>query len=438
MTAGLFATVLEPWSRRRAWGLLVAVVLLGMVLRAMAVVALGSPLESDELAYHSMATSLLGGQGVVDFMGNRAMYNVGYPLFVIVPLFAVVGDSVVALQALQVALGGLTVVLVYALVRAVDAGRGAAVLAAAAWAFYVPAMTMAESVLKENLQVPLMVGLLIALLRLARASGWWPAVAVGFAFGLLALVGNSALSLALAVPVALWLAWNRQHEVSTSAVAPTHAAFGHAVLIAVVAAAIAAPWMWRNAQQIGAPVLNTNGGFNLYLGNNPAATGRFVSIADTPVAPRWEALRREGEVLASETLRQEALAWVRANPGRFFELVVQKAVWFWSPPESKHGVGRVEALVRWVWSAQFVVLAALAAVGTLLLWRHLPRGIWVLWAGVLGYWVAHLPFYVLTRYREPVMPLVAAIAAIVLVSAAAAWRRRAAPAAARRGLSSSP
>jgi hypothetical protein len=436
MTAGLFAAVLEPWTRRRAWGLLATVVFLGMVLRALAVVALGSPLESDELAYHSMAINLLGGQGVVDFMGNRAMYNVGYPLFVIVPLFAVVGDHVAALHALQVVLGGVTVVLVYALVRTAGAGRGAAVLAAAAWSFYVPAMTMAESVLKENLQVPLMLGLMMAMLHLARVPGWRPALAVGVAFGLLALVGNSALSLALAVPVALWLAWKRQRGDAASAVAPTRAALGYAVLIAVAAGAIAAPWMWRNAQQIGAPVLNTNGGFNLYLGNNPAATGRFVSIADTPMAPRWEALRREGEVLASETLRQEALAWVRANPGRFFELVMQKAVWFWSPPESKPGIGRLEALVRMVWSAQFVVLAAVAAVGTLLMWRHLPRGAWVLWAGVLGYWVAHLPFYVLTRYREPVMPLVAAIAAIVLVAAVAAWRRGAASAATRRGLSS--
>lgn len=410
-------------GRRRVFGLaLVAVFLVAVALRGAAVWALGSPLESDELAYHSMAQSLLAGQGIVDFMGNRAMYNVGYPLLLMAPVYAVVGESVPALQAVQVLLGGVTALAVGWLAREAGASRGAAVLAAGAWAVYVPALLMPESVLKENLQVPLMLLAVGLALRLARGAGWRTALGCGAVFGLLALVGNSALSLALAVALALLLAptpWTRK--------------LAFALAMAMVTVAVAAPWMLRNRAVLGAPVLNTNGGFNLYLGNNPAADGGFVSIAATPLAADWEGLRRGGEVAASQRLRDEAVAWALANPARVAELVLVKAGLFWSPPVAKADDSRAAALARQAWAWQFVLLslaavAAVAMLGLRLVRRAVPwRGAvpaLVLLAAVAGYFAAHLPFYVMPRYREPVMPFVIALAALAASAAMARWRGR--------------
>src|SRR3546814_17352172 len=83
---------------------------------------------------------------------------------------------------------------------------------------------------------------------------------------------------------------------------------------------------------VGRPVVTTNAAFNLYLGNNPAATGKFVSIADTPLAKDWNATRlRLGEVGNADRLQAEALDWIQANHGRKAELAALKPVYFWQP-----------------------------------------------------------------------------------------------------------
>ena len=59
--------------------LLALIVASGLALRFLALLAFNHAPESDELVYRSMALNLISGQGIVDHMGNFAMYNVGYP-----------------------------------------------------------------------------------------------------------------------------------------------------------------------------------------------------------------------------------------------------------------------------------------------------------------------------------------------------------------------
>jgi len=267
-----------------------------------------------------------------------------------------------------------------------------------------PASVYGVYLAKENLMAPLMLGVVWCALRLVREFSVKAAVVCGILLGLLALTGNAALSLAGSVALALVLTpasvWQKVSLAS---------------LIGCVAIAVASPWMIRNALVIGAPVLNTNGGFNLYIGNNPAATGWFVSISDTPRGPTWGELRNAGEVEASETLKTEALSWITAHPGEFLALAIKKIVYFWSPPfhEGRGRASSAESAVRVLWAIQFVTLVV-GAVAGLAFARLRNRRTTVLWLSILCYTGVHALFYVIFRYREPIMPFVGLIAALAV------------------------
>lgn len=253
---------------------------------------------------------------------------------------------------------------------------------------------------------PLMLGVMWCALRLARQPSKSAAVAGGALFGLLALTGNAALSLVAVVTLALALA---------PALISQRASL--AMLMLAVALVISGPWMIRNMNVIGAPVLNTNSGFNLYLGNNPAATGMFVSISDTPRGSTWEELRKLGETQASETLKQEAISWVKAHPTEFVTLALKKAVYFWTPPfhEGKGEQSSFEKLARVIWAIQFLTLTA-SALGTLLIRKLRNRQLAILWLAVASYTAVHMLFYVIFRYREPIMPVLGVMAALAIES----------------------
>ena len=398
----------EQWIQRRHGHLLLpAIVLLGMALRLLALVGFQHTPESDELAYQSMALGLVHGQAMVDNMGNYAMYNVGYPLFVLAPAWAVFGESVWVARLANLALGGLSIVLCYTLAKEAGAARLGRLAAPAAWALYLPASVYGVYLAKENLVIPLVLGLLCCALRLLHKPNWSPALGCGLLLGLLALSGNAALSLAAAVLLAL--AW--------SALAlPRKCAWGLAmVLLAVL---VTAPWLERNARLLGAPVLNTNGGFNFYTGNNPAATGWYMSIAETPRGASWNSLRKLGEVQASEVLKREAMDWIAQHPAAFLSLAASKGMYFWMPPwHAGKGPGSgIETLVRVLWSLQYGVLAALAVASLglrpLQPWRS--RLTAVLWLALASYTAVHMLFFVSFRYREAIMPLLVVIAALAL------------------------
>lgn len=391
---------------QRDWLWLAIIVGIGFALRAAAIAGFKHEPESDELAYISMALNLVSGNGIVDGMGNHAMYNVGYPFFILAPVFFFLGEDFLVARLFNMLLGGVTIVLCYVVAKEAGAGRLGRLMAAAIWAVYLPASVYGVYLLKENLMTPLMLGVIWCALRLARQPSKGGAVGCGALFGVLALTGNAALSFVVVVALAL---------VINPALMPQKVSL--AALMLAVALVISGPWMMRNMHILGTPVLNTNGGFNLYLGNNPAATGMFVSIADTPRGPTWEALRKTGEVQASETLKQEAIAWAKSHPAEFVTLALKKAAYFWMPPlhDGKHEQSSAEKLIRLFWAIQYLFIT-LAALGALLIKGLRNRRITILWLAVASYTSAHMMFYVIFRYREPIMPVMAVMAALTIES----------------------
>ncbi len=399
---------------------LATIVCFGLLIRLLAVTVLSIAPESDYAAYQAMAMNLLAGNGIIDSLGNLAMYNVGYPLFILAPAFAISGNSLLAAQLANAILGAISIALCYAVAREAGGGRIARLLAALLFALYLPSLLYAEYLAKENLMIPLMLAAIWYALRLARTGSLVSAAFCGGMFGLLALTGNAALATGGAVLGAILLAPCQLHRKALATAA-----------LAMVALCIATPWMIRNYHVLGAPVLNTNGGFNLYLGNNPAATGEFVSISDTPLGPRWKEMQRHGEVEASELLRQAALGWIKEHPAEFTALAVKKALLFWKPPvhEGKGAASHKENLIRLLWLFQFVVLV-FAAVASLAFSQLRTPPVILLWLAVAGYATAHMLFYIIFRYREPIMPFICVLAAMTLERAWLKWRLDATPASA--------
>ena len=386
----------------KSW--LMAIFLVALLMRFGAILEFDHTPESDELAYKSMALNLAEGKGIVDSMGNHAMYNVGYPLFVLYPVFLTLGEDLFAVRAINALLGGLAVLLCYAVAKEAGAGRLGSLLAALFWATYLPASVYSVYLAKENLMIPIILAAFLFVLRLLKRPSFLSAVYCGVLFGLLALVGNAAVSLGGALVLALVLSPSPSKQKSVY--------FATAVMCAAL---VASPWLIRNFQVLGSPVLNTNSGFNLYTGNNPSATGMFVSIADTPRGDTWHELRQEGEVHASQVLKDEAIDWIFANPSAFVGLAFKKAAYFWTPPlhQGKGKQSSLEKVIRVLWAAQFFLLV-IGALATLTVQQLRSREVALIWAAVASYTAVHMLFYVIFRYRLPIMPFLCVMAALSL------------------------
>lgn len=397
----------------REWMLPVAILVLGALLRTVCAVVMPSPLVSDYFDYWTLATNLHAGNGLVNAEGRpTAFMSLGYPIF-LAAVFAVAGPSIAAVKATNVLLGVASILLLFLLARRLFGSPLVAAVASLLLAVYAEAIAYTAYVAKENLMVPLMIGLLwIAADRSATRRGWINPVAFGVVAGVIAMVGNAALTL---MPAALLLVWTGQRSPGRM--------LRYLLIAAVAGGLTVAPLLARNHAVFDAWVLNNNGGFNLYIGNNPASTPYFVSISETPVAPQWGKLQAElGEHGVDLLLRRLAIEHMLEDPARTAVLMLRKALAFWDPP-THSGLGeegRMARIVRLGWLAQFLVACGLCLGSLALLQRH-SRGVGSLLLAIAGYTAVHMIFYVIYRYRLPIMPFVFLGAAATLGAILPPW-----------------
>ncbi|MBN9145069.1 MAG: hypothetical protein BGP00_03185 [Novosphingobium sp. 63-713] len=383
-----------------------SLLLLAVTIRLAAHFALPQPLQSDGLAYFTLAQTMADGEWPVDNLGQHAFYSIGYPL-VLAPFFALLGASAgVAFGvnlALALATGGLIVLLAREAGLS-DLGRKLALLGYALW---LPGIWNCTMLARENLSTPLLVAVVWLALRLLRSpSSLGLAAATGAVWGAAMLAGTSALPLIAAPLLALVLGGSVRR-----AVVP-------ALAMGMGAALVLAPWAMATQAMLGRPTLSTNTGFNLYIGNNPVATGRFVSIAATPIGPQWHALRENlGEAGASAALGAMARDWMAHHPAEVARLAAVKLAAFWAPnlPDSNDfALSPAVTYVRLFEVVQYLLFLTLAGLCLLLPGIERPRQIVVMGA-ITGFWALHGVAYIIDRYRDPVMPLL-----IVMASAALA------------------
>jgi hypothetical protein len=140
---------------------------------------------------------------------------------------------------------------------------------------------------------------------------------IGIAMGLIALVRPIALLL----PIIFSPFEREQHE-------PWRFGFIRFIPICFVMGLVLLPWEMRNYNIWHHIVpVSTNGGINLYIGNNPQANGGYVIPESDSM---WRKLMAEpNEAKRDLKATRAALDWIKANPLAFLKLVPIKFARFW-------------------------------------------------------------------------------------------------------------
>lgn len=204
------------------------------------------------------------------------------------------------------------------------------------------------------------------------------------------------------------------------------------------AAIVLIPVGVRNHHVQGEFVLTTSqAGPNFYIGNNARADGRYQPLIrghETPTFEQADATKL-AESAAGHPLspREVSRYWMKqawsdiaANPIRWLKLMGYKLLLVWNQYE----IADAESLIVYrryspilgalstFW--HFGGLAPLALLGVALTWND-RRRLWVLYALIVAMTFSVAAFYVLARYRFPLVPLLMPFAAAGCVEL---WRRR--------------
>jgi 4-amino-4-deoxy-L-arabinose transferase-like glycosyltransferase len=227
---------------------------------------------SDAAWYHTAAMGLAEGRGYQVGGEATAAFPIGYPAW-LAGWYALLGAKVGWGQFANLLLSGLIIGLTYALGRQYG-GEKTARLASLFIAFYPNYFAYTYLLLSELL----FTSLLLLGLWFARKKGNRAWLLTGLAWGLAAHVKPWLV----VIPLVLVLFHRKKWP--WRSLLPVYG----------LMALLALPWGLRNLQAFGRFVpYATNGGINLYIGNNPLATGTYHF--EGPVAARLDSSLNEAE-----------------------------------------------------------------------------------------------------------------------------------------------
>ncbi|MFN0149281.1 MAG: tetratricopeptide repeat protein [bacterium] len=420
----------------------------------------------DALTYHEWALRIASGEGLGDGAFTRApLYSIFLagiyklagigaqtPPLDLLPGGAAAARAILAAKLAQATLGGATALLTCVAGFALF-GTFAGAAAGLVVALHPVLIFYSGELFGETLATFLTIA---AFAALALARGRAPRttialhLAAGVALGLSAITRPTILLVAPLVALAVLLLDWRQSG--------ARRALTHALVLAAGLAATIAPVTLRNFREGGGFVLiSSQGGVTLWMGNNADADGRsarspgrgrtatgapaadIIDVAARQIAEE-DAKRQLTAAEVSDYWGGKAKSWAAANPGAFAKLTLTKFAYFcggaeiWDQQCDVDFLSRFSPVVGALLVAQPISLPTglimpFALLGILLVARDLierdaaaRRGAALLLAFFVPYVGGVLMFFFASRYRLPLLPLLALFAAIALERLIAIWR----------------
>ncbi len=266
----------------------------------------------DGAIYHRTAVRIAAGLGFVDTWNDRppyhptAFYPVGYPA-VLGAMYRVFGAHAWVAGMLNVVSAGVCALLISHMARRA-AGRFAAHLAPALFAFAPGSVIYTSTFMTEPLGAALLTGSLVTALHHARTGRVWSACVTGLLLGAGGLVRPPALLIAPVIAVCATHAWTARAVVRAVA------------LVGIACVCVVLPWTARNCRVLdGCALVSVNGGSNLWIGADPEAQGGYRDLRHGEGCDRVF-----GEVRKDRCYMALALSRIRSHPWRWLSLAPDK------------------------------------------------------------------------------------------------------------------
>ena len=281
-------------------------------------------LQTNPLQYHQWATLILDAPVPPHPPFEQSP---GYPYF-IAALYAALGRTVMAVASVQVVLGSLTCVFIAVAGRRWF-GERTGLIAGLLAALYGPFLYFTGELVPATLFLFTITAAVVAALPPAtnaetddtvsapvRGSAW---VLAGCLWSTALIVRSNAV---LALPFVLLDAWRRGRRFALWRIGTP--------LLLCVAAFIAV-----NASiSHKLVVFTSNGGFNLWLGNNPTADGVSPFISGPQEGVTAEIRRRAADAVDADAIfRSKVVSFWTRDPAAGLRLAWKKFVWTWTDRE---------------------------------------------------------------------------------------------------------
>jgi hypothetical protein len=172
------------------------------------------------------------------------------------------------------------------------------------------------------------------------------------------------------------------------------------------------PWLVRNYRVFGRPVfLRSNFGAEVRMGNGPGANGTWMYILHpTQDNVQLQRYRTMGELAYVEARKQEAYAWIKANPREFVIVTLKKYVYYWYSVPKAYDNPWVAPLKE----ALFFFTSVMAFWGLArALRRHKPYA-WLFFWLILCYPAVYYLVFPHARYRHPIDPEITILAVFLI------------------------
>ncbi len=193
------------------------------------------------------------------------------------------------------------------------------------------------------------------------------------------------------------------------------------------------PFIWHNTRAKGTLTgPSTAANAVLALGNTPESPpgGRNAGLPAGPMEYPQSFHDYMAETTRGVSVASQMWGWMCREPGAFFELQFRKLLLFWDSRElpnnvSLYGEGSCSLLLALLLPGRSGVLLACALAGMFLFaggaFRFKKR--FYLYGFIIIYWGAVAVFYILSRFRAPVLPLTALFAGAFIAQTLLRWKK---------------
>lgn len=363
--------------------------------------------SADSQYHDKFAQKILEGNLVF----KDTIYVNPYYSFILALIYKLFGHSVIAVGLCQIIIDTVTGIFLYLICVKIFDKKAIGLLAFFIYACYGISIFYTAFILEAAISVFLLTSFVLALLyaESSEKKGSW--FLSGFLLGLLILLRANAILLA---PFLLFWLYTRKNK-KVSQVTVSFVLIITGLLIAV------SPFSVRN--YIISKHLTpfpANGGINFYMGNHPGAAGVYTTLKGISNAPISQ-VKQSLEMARTETGKnldpyeasgywfQKGLRFIKDNPYQYSLLSFKKLCLFLNKAEiavnENFNLSKKFVPVLRFPLFTFGIVAPFAAAGLAFAARRRNEALRLISLCIIGYAVSVILFFVGSRYRFPIVPL---------------------------------